>query len=125
MLFLHSIEEDEGRPVDGLVEAAVLHLAQVTLCLGECLSSRLSFSQMTVERRHEYLRGLIVHFPEAHDKGFRPRLLEPPLQSEHAIARDITQSSLTGRQHHEVKTTQVVQSSGNAQLMIVVENTSK
>ena len=64
---------------------------------------------MVVEGLHEQGSGAVVHVPEREDERRHAGLLEPALQSPHALGRVIAESSFAGREHGELRPAQVEQ----------------
>ena len=100
---IHAIHHHKRRPM----QRVGVSLADGLLCGGKGGSFGLPSRQIFEKFYHQQLCGFVGDFPKAHYDGLCASFLEATLQTKYAFACNLTQSSLTRREHHQVKTTEI------------------
>ena len=89
---------DEGAPVE---RVGVLRL-HCELCLAQRRGAALAGQQAAIEVLHQFPCRLVGDLPQAHDQRLGPGQDKCPPEAEDPLANvDLTQSSLTGREHNQ------------------------
>ena len=98
------IKEDEDGPVARVAEAFG---SQFLLRTEQGFAFAETGHEVAVETDHEVGRGVVVDVLEAHQQGVDTGVLEASLQAEDAVASQLSQSCLAGREHGQVALSQV------------------